>query len=87
MALSFAMAWPTTMSEAQLLGPSLSQMQCQAQGPVYEKAQVRRGRATVRVGEGAGDEAGAPELPLVPGVIAGGVHTAADAAGDNGATD
>ena len=42
-ALSFAMALPTTKSEAQPLGPSLPQMQFQTQVPVYEKAQVRRG--------------------------------------------
>jgi hypothetical protein len=41
--LSFAMALPTTKSEAQPLGPSLSQKQFQTQVPVYEKAQVRRG--------------------------------------------
>ena len=35
----------------------------------------------VRIGEKAGDGAG------VPGVIAGGVHTAAGAVGGNGATD
>jgi len=42
-ALSFAMALPTTESKAQPLGPSLSQMQSQTQIPVYEKAQARRG--------------------------------------------
>jgi hypothetical protein len=41
-ALGFAVALPTTKSEAQPLGPSLSQMQSQTQ-PVFEKAQMRRG--------------------------------------------
>jgi hypothetical protein len=42
-ALSFAVALPITESKAQPLGPSLSQMQSQAQVPAYEKAQMRRG--------------------------------------------
>jgi hypothetical protein len=42
-ALSFAMALPATNSQAQPMGPSLSQLQLQTQAPVYEKAQARRG--------------------------------------------
>jgi hypothetical protein len=41
-ALGLAMALPPTKSEAQPLGPSLSQMQLRTQVPAYEKAQARR---------------------------------------------
>jgi hypothetical protein len=43
LALGLAVALPATMSQAQPLGPSLSQMQSQAHVALYEKAQVRRG--------------------------------------------
>ena len=58
-ALSFAMALPTTESKAQPLGPSLSQMQSQTQIPVYEKARAagtepRSARATRLAGRALG---------------------------------
>jgi hypothetical protein len=70
-ALGLAMALLTTKSEAQPLGPSLSQMQPQAQVPLYEKAQVRRGphRGPPRRRDGAGVRDLAFTLALVPGVM------------------
>src|SRR5690348_1538657 len=42
MSLSFAIALPATETNAQPLGPSMSQLQSQTQAPVYEKAQVQQ---------------------------------------------
>ena len=88
-ALSFAMALPTTKSEAQPLAPSLSQMQFQTHVLENEGAQVfqasrrrpggPRGRRGWR-GAGVRDLA----LALVPRSIAGGVHTVATVNGGDG---
>lgn len=92
-ALSLAMALPTTQSEAQPLGRSLSQLETQStdassgvrEGPDAARAASRSGLAT-RPAMGRRPPDSAFILLLVPGVTAGGAHTVASAAGGNGAT-
>src|SRR5262245_9332106 len=85
--LSFAMALPSTKSDAQPLAPLLSVMPFWISMAPWCSRRLAAVRAA-RVGDEAGERAVGRELSLAlaHGLIAGGGHTADDAAGANGTT-